>query len=283
MVLPGLGGMTVEQLEEFRPGLVLGAIVIHAGFCLVLGLCYGVLLPTLPDVPAAVAWGGLLMPLLWTAVSFGTMRFVNPVLARGVDWPWFIASQFVFGIVSAHVFLLAQQRWRGVPAGLLSGFVGGLVMPAPALLWGLVTRRGIWYPVNLLAGMVVPGMDELPPADLHAFNATWLAIAVGIHAALSISFGLAYPLVLPRLRPIPAPMAWGGLVLPMLWTGSSYGLMGVVNPVLRERVDWPWFIFSQFVFGVVAAIVVVRSEMVHVPPAGSGPASEDRETRRSEP
>jgi hypothetical protein len=274
MVLPGLGGMTDAELEQFRPGLLVGAIIIHAVFCLIIGLCYGVLLPTLPDVPAAVAWGGLLMPLLWTAVSFVTMRFVNPVLERGVDWPWFIASQFVFGIVSATVFLSVREGQRGLGAGLLSGLIGGLVMPAPALLWGLATRRGIWYPINLLAGMVVPGMDNLPPAELEVFNASWLAIAIVLHAALSLSFGLAYPLVLPRLRPIPGPLAWGGLVMPMLWTGSSYGLMGVVNPLLRERVDWPWFIFSQFVFGVTAAIVVLRTELIHVPPAGS-----DRVTR----
>jgi len=80
-----------------------------------------------------------------------------------------------------------------------------------------------------------------------------------------------YGLLLPRLRPIPGPMAWGGLVMPLLWTGISYGLMGVVNPVLQQRVDWPWFIASQFVFGVAAAIVVVRSETVHIPPAGRGP------------
>ena len=59
--------------------------------------------------------------------------------------------------------------------------------------------------------------------------------------------------------------------MPLLWTAMSYGLMGVVNPVLQERVDWPWFIASQFVFGIVAAIVVVRSEQVHIPPAGQGP------------
>ena len=47
--------------------------------------------------------------------------------------------------------------------------------------------------------------------------------------------------------------------------------MGVVNPVLQDRVDWAWFIVSQFVFGVTAAVVVLRSEMVPVPPAGLGP------------
>ena len=45
--------------------------------------------------------GGLLIPLLWTAVSFGLMGLVNPLLCKGVDWPWFIASQFVFGVVAA--------------------------------------------------------------------------------------------------------------------------------------------------------------------------------------
>ena len=58
--------------------------------------------------------------------------------------------------------------------------------------------------------------------------------------------------VLPELPPIPAPLAWGGLLMPLLWTGASYGLMGVVNPLLQERVDWPWFIVSQFVFGIAA-------------------------------
>jgi hypothetical protein len=95
--------------------------------------------------------------------------------------------------------------------------------------------------------------------------------ALGVHAILSIAFGLTFAFVLPRLPAIPGPMAWGGFVLPLLWTAMSYGLMGVVNPVLQEYVDWPWFIASQFVFGIVAAIVVVRSEQVYIPPAGKGP------------
>ena len=42
--------------------------------------------------------------------------------------------------------------------------------------------------------------------------------------------------------------------------------MGIVNPLLQERVNWPWFIASQFVFGLVAAIVVDRSEKIYIPP-----------------
>jgi hypothetical protein len=132
----------------------------------------------------------------------------------------------------------------------------------------LTTRHGVWYPINLLAGLAVPGMGEMPLAELEAFHAAWLLFAVCIHATLSLLFGLAYAFVLPRLRPIPSPLAWGGLVMPMLWTGTSYGLMGVVNPLLRDHVDWPWFVFSQFIFGVTAAIVVVRSEKIPVSPLG---------------
>jgi hypothetical protein len=267
MVLPGMSDMTQAELEQFSPTLLVVAVAIHAIMSAVFGLIYGVLLPTLPDIPSPVAWGGLLMPLLWTAVSFTLMGAVNPVLARGVDWPWFIASQFVFGIVAAVVVMRAASRGP-LRAGLLGGAAGGLLMPLPAVLWGLATGRGVWYPVNLLAGLVVPGLDEVSPAELSRFHGDWLALGVALHAALSLGFGVAYGLALPRLRPIPGPMAWGALVLPLVWTAFSYGLMGIANPVLQQRVDWPWFVASQFVFGVAAAVVVVRSGLIPIPPAG---------------
>jgi hypothetical protein len=40
---------------------------------------------------------------------------------------------------------------------------------------------------------------------------------------------------------------------------------------LQQRVDWPWFIVSQFVFGVAASMVVLRTAVIHIPPAGQGP------------
>ncbi|HEX3655788.1 MAG TPA: hypothetical protein VHV55_08285 [Pirellulales bacterium] len=272
MLLPGVGDMSVRELEQFNGPLLAVAAVIHVMLSVVLGLIYGVLLPTLPRIPKPLAWGGLLMPLLWTGVSFLVMGQINPVLQQGVDWPWFIVSQFIFGVVAALV-VLRHPRWRPVAAGLAGGVVGGLLMPLPAELWSVATGHGFWYPINLLAGMAVPGLGKLPVEALEQFRGDWFAIAVGIHAGMSAAFGLVYGLLLPRVPPIPAAVAWGGLLLPLLWTATSYGLMGVVNPLLQERVDWPWFVVSQFVFGLVAAMVVLRSEMVHIPPAGRGPDS----------
>jgi hypothetical protein len=269
MVLPGVGQMSVAELEQFHGTLVLVALVIHAAMSVVIGLVYGVLMPTLPEVPRPIAWGGLLMPIVWTAVSYVGMQAVNPALPAKVSWPWFIVSQFVFGITMPAV-VLGAKRLPPVLAGVVGGLVSGAAMAVPAVLWAAASGRGFWYPINVLAGTVLPGPGNLEGAELARFHADWFFVASAIHAVLSIFFGILFALVTPRLPPMPAPIAWGGLVLPLLWTGTSYGLMGVVNTVLQERVDWPWFIVSQFVFGVTAAVVVLRSEMVHIPPAGRG-------------
>ena len=152
---------------------------------MVFGLIYGVLLPTLPGIPRPLAWGGLLMPLLWTGVSYGLLGIVDPVLNRGVDWPWFIASQFLFGIVAALVFQRSRDVVRPLVAGLLGGIGGGLLMPIPALLWGIATGRGIWYPVNLLAAMLIPhGQTVATEAFLKQFHGDWLIAGTVIHAAM---------------------------------------------------------------------------------------------------
>jgi hypothetical protein len=236
----------------------------------VIGIIYGVLLPTLPSVPRPIAWGGLLMPILWTGASYVAMQVVNAALPGKVSWPWFIVSQLIFGITMPAV-VLGAKGLQPVLAGVSGGLVGGAAMAVPAVLWAAASGHGFWYPINLLAGMVLPGPGSLEGADLGSFHADWFLSASAIHAVLSISFGVLFALVTPRLPPVPGPIAWGGLVLPLVWTGTSYGLMGVVNPALQERVNWAWFFVSQFVFGVVAAVVVLRSEMVPVPPAGPGP------------
>src|SRR5260370_3665128 len=185
MVLPGVGTMSVEDLEKFHLSFLVAAGFIHVITCLVVGLVYGVLLPTLPEIPGPMAWGGLLMPLLWTAVTFLTMHVVNPVLATGVSWPWFIFSQFVFGVTAA-VPIVRGGGQRPVRAGLLGGALGAVVMPIPAAYWALASGHSVWYPVNLLAGMV-PGLG--PPTELARFRADCLAAGIVIHAVVSPGIG----------------------------------------------------------------------------------------------
>jgi uncharacterized membrane protein YagU involved in acid resistance len=269
IVLTSVGSMSDAELEHFQFALFVVAIVIHVILSLVIGLIYGVLLPTLPEVPRPISWGGLLMPIVWTAVSYVAMNIVNPELPGKISWPWFILSQFVYGIVMPSV-VLGAKRWPPVLAGAIGGLVGGGAMAVPAVLWAAASQHGFWYPINVLAGIVLSGPGQ-PDADLGHFHADWFIAASVMHIILSIVFGVLFALLARRLPLIPGPLAWGGLVLPMVWTGLSYGLMDVVNPLLQGKVDWFWFIISQFLFGVAAAVVVLRSEMIHIPPAGRGP------------
>jgi hypothetical protein len=156
-----------------------------------------------------------------------------------------------------------------ISAGVKGGLAGGLVMPLPAFAWALLAGHSIWFPVNLLAGTLLPGVGGMNVTELERFSATLLLIGVVIHAAMSLVVGLLYGVLLPTL---PNRVVWqlvcGGAVVPLLWTGLCYGLMGVANPPLRTHVDWAWFAASQFVFGLAAAVVVVRTEQVAVAPAG---------------
>ncbi len=269
MVMPGVQEMTLEQLDQFHFSLAALGVLIHATTSLVLGLIYGVLLPMLPRIPRPLAWGGLLAPLLWSAATYLAIGATQPNMKLAIDWPWFVASQFVFGVTLAVVYMELAPR-RPLAAGVLGGLIGGLVMPIPAVLWSLLAGHGLWYPLNVLAAMVMPGMEGSTLQDLRTFHADWAAAGVAMHLAFSLSFGLLLGVLLRFLPRIPGQLTWGGLLMPVLWTALSYSLMGIVNPVLQENIDWPWFTVSQFVFGAVAAVVVMRSETVAIPPVGPG-------------
>jgi len=85
-------------------------------------------------------------------------------------------------------------------------------------------------------------------------------IAVVIHVFTSLLVGLLYGTMLPMVPR--RPVLLGGVVAPILWTGLLHSILGLINPLLDARVDWPWFIASQFAFGIVAGLVVVRQERV---------------------
>jgi hypothetical protein len=146
-------------------------------------------------------------------------------------------------------------------------------MPIPALAYGLLSDHGLWFPVNLLAGIVVPGISGATDAELAEFRMGALILAIFIHATLSITFGLIFGVVSPTLPSLPgAPVIAGGVLMPLLWTGFCYAFMGIINPLLQQHVSWPWFIASQVVYGLVMSLVVIRIQKVPVPPVGSGPS-----------
>ncbi len=58
------------------------------------------------------------------------------------------------------------------------------------------------------------------------------------------------------------PILLGGLIAPLLWTGLIHSILGIVDPVLNQRIDWTWFVASQVAFGIVAGIVVSRQERI---------------------
>lgn len=145
-------------------------------------------------------------------------------------------------------------------AGLKGGIVGGLAMAVMAAIYGLRSGNGLWYPVNLLAGIVMPSLQDATAEQLREFHAGALVVGLVLHAVMSLGVGLFYGMILPTLPRW--PVLWGGIVGPLMWTGAIWVFMAVLNPVLNEHVDWPWFIASQFAFGLTAGIVIVMTAKV---------------------
>ena len=142
-------------------------------------------------------------------------------------------------------------------AGIKGGIVGGIAMAVVALAYGVIVQRSLWYPINLLSAVAMPGMARATVADLRAFDAVALAIGIVVHGVVSVLVGLLYAVILPMLPG--RHLFWGGITAPLLWTGLVWALLGVVNPTLEAHVDWPWFIVSQVAFGLAAGFVVARA------------------------
>jgi hypothetical protein len=149
-----------------------------------------------------------------------------------------------------------------VSAGIKGGLAGSVAMAVLACLYGLLKQGSIWYPINLLAATTYPASAPASPAILNAFHPSAFFIALFIHLFTSLVVGLLYGAMLPMLPR--RPILLGGLIAPILWTGLLHSILGLINPLLNERIDWRWFIASQFAFGIVAGLVVVRQARVPV-------------------
>jgi hypothetical protein len=146
-------------------------------------------------------------------------------------------------------------------AGFWGGLAGGAVMAGLACLYGLIAKHSIWYPINLLAGVVIPSIGSATDDQLRAFNGLAFFAALVGHGGISILVGILYAVMLPMF-PKYAPF-WAGILVPLLWTGLVATALDILNPAMVGRISWPWFVACQLAFGLVAGYVIARSTKIH--------------------
>ncbi len=145
-------------------------------------------------------------------------------------------------------------------AGVWGGLAGGAAMAGLACLYGLVVQGSIWYPVNLLAGAVIPqiGLDTVQ--QLKTFNALAFGAAVLGHGGISILVGIVYAVMLPMF-PKYAPF-WAGILMPLFWSALVAVSLNLLNPAMNERISWPWFVVCQLGYGLVGGFFIARSTSI---------------------
>ena len=148
-----------------------------------------------------------------------------------------------------------------ISAGIKGGLAGSVAMAVLAMLYGVLSHTSIWYPINLLAAGFFPSAATNTTAEIAAFHLHAFLIAIPIHLITSLLVGLLYGATLPMLPR--RPVLLGGFIAPLLWSGLIHGILGIVNPVLNQRIDWLWFVATQVGFGIVAGLVVSRQERMH--------------------
>ena len=142
-------------------------------------------------------------------------------------------------------------------AGVLGGLGGGVAMAVLACIYGLIAQHSIWFPINLLAGVVLPDMGSATLEQLRAFSGGAFAAALAGHIALSVLVGVLYAVTMPMFPKYAA--FWSGILMPLIWSGVIATLLNLINPALNERISWPAFVVCQLGFGLVCGYIISRS------------------------
>jgi hypothetical protein len=145
-------------------------------------------------------------------------------------------------------------------SGIWGGLAGGAAMAALAILYGLIAQHSIWYPVNLLAGVVFPNLGDASLEQLRAFHLPVFLAACAGHLIISCLVGVVYAVMLPMF-PKYAPF-WAGILMPLFWSGLVATTLNILNPALNDRISWPWFVVAQLGFGLVGGYVIARSTSI---------------------
>ncbi|MBV9074351.1 MAG: hypothetical protein JOZ10_12010 [Acidobacteria bacterium] len=99
--------VAAQDLSSFNLTALVVATIIHSLASILVGLLYAALLPMLPRRP--ILFGGLVAPLVWTALLYSILGVINPFFAQRIQWGWFLISQIAFGVVAGAVVARAPR------------------------------------------------------------------------------------------------------------------------------------------------------------------------------
>jgi len=152
-------------------------------------------------------------------------------------------------------------------AGIVGGFVGGMAMVVVAIIYGLLSGRGIWYPVNLIGATILRDLQNAPQEVFMQFNPAALVIGLVIHLIISTGLGFLFALVLPTLPG--NPWVWAAIVAPLLWITATFLGLPLLNPVMEKFIDWPSFIIAQVCYSLILGWWIMRTPKVPARHVGS--------------
>ena len=150
-----------------------------------------------------------------------------------------------------------------ITTGIRGGIAGGIAMIVPATLFSLLRYHSVWYAMNLLAAGGFVSWAGAGDAFLSQFHFEGLLAGLAIHGCVSVLVGLLYGAMLPMFPRYPIVTA--GLMVPFIFTAVLHSVIGIVSPILNERIDWFWFAVSQVAFGLVCGYVVNLHTRVRTP------------------
>jgi hypothetical protein len=166
----------------------------------------------------------------------------------------------IFDLAPEHARAFLPITYYPISAGIKGGLAGSVAMAVLACAYGLIKQGSIWYPINLLAAAIYSQSMKFGSMSLNSFQMDSFLLACVIHLITSLLVGLLYGAMLPMIPR--RPILLGGFIAPILWSGLLYTVLGIVNPLLDKKIDWLWFVVSQFGFGIVAGLVVSRQDKV---------------------
>jgi hypothetical protein len=197
-------------------------------------------------------------------------HFAVPVVVEVIPVTSTRATRAKLPVDAKHRKLLPIETFS-IWAGVQGGMIGGAAMIVPATAFSLIRYHSLWYAANLLAAGGFVSWAGASTQFLSQFHLLGLLAALGIHALTSVLVGLLYGAMLPMFPRWPIITA--GFIAPFLWTGILHSALGVISPILNERIDWPWFVVSQIAFGLVCGFVVNLQVKVRTPQFRSLPFS----------